>query len=210
MNIKRKHSEQQFYHFGKNQTLHIQGEWRINYLNEIHHALQQNSFKEVRRVDGSKLSEIDTASIMTLFRALCISNISKDHIEWIDFKPRHQEIIKLSIASVEDPCEVASIDNDSTFTQIGKAAYHAIGVLSSLSEFIGHIGLEFFSLLRNPKLFRLKETVTQIHHAGINAVGICILVTFLIGIVLAYLTGIQIEQYGICLLYTSPSPRDRG
>jgi phospholipid/cholesterol/gamma-HCH transport system permease protein len=50
--------------------------------------------------------------------------------------------------------------------------------------------------LTSPKNFRFKETVSQIDQSGFFAIGIVSLVTFLIGIVIAYLMGNQLRYYG--------------
>ena len=45
-------------------------------------------------------------------------------------------------------------------------------------------------------LFRLKETVSQFETVTLDAIGIVALVTFLIGIVFAYLLGVQAQRFG--------------
>jgi phospholipid/cholesterol/gamma-HCH transport system permease protein len=55
---------------------------------------------------------------------------------------------------------------------------------------------EIFFTLVYPKRFRFKELISQIDQTGLNAIPICALVTFLIGIVIAYLLGNQLQYYG--------------
>ena len=62
--------------------------------------------------------------------------------------------------------------------------------------FVGHCTLEVGRTITSPSLLRHKELSVQIQDTGLNAVPIVSLLTFLIGIVIAYLTGVQIEQYG--------------
>jgi phospholipid/cholesterol/gamma-HCH transport system permease protein len=47
-----------------------------------------------------------------------------------------------------------------------------------------------------PGSLRFKELFVQLEQVGLNAIPICALITFLIGIVIAYLTGVQLEYYG--------------
>jgi phospholipid/cholesterol/gamma-HCH transport system permease protein len=56
--------------------------------------------------------------------------------------------------------------------------------------------LEAAQLLRRPGRFRLRETVSQFESVGFDAVPIVALVNFLIGVVFAYLLGVQAQRYG--------------
>ena len=56
--------------------------------------------------------------------------------------------------------------------------------------------LEALALLRRPGRFRAKETVAQFEAVGLDAIPIVALVTFLIGVVFAYLLGVQAQRYG--------------
>jgi phospholipid/cholesterol/gamma-HCH transport system permease protein len=64
--------------------------------------------------------------------------------------------------------------------------------LTFVKSFIIEIKKDFTT----PSNFRFKELVSQIDQTGIFAIGIVSLVTFLIGIVIAYLMGNQLRYYG--------------
>src|SRR6185295_4366063 len=55
---------------------------------------------------------------------------------------------------------------------------------------------EALTLARRPRRFRLRETVSQFESVGFDAVPIVALVNFLIGVVFAYLLGVQAQRYG--------------
>jgi len=50
--------------------------------------------------------------------------------------------------------------------------------------------------LRRPSLFRPRETVAQFEAVCIDAVPIVALINFLIGVVIAYVLGVQAQRYG--------------
>lgn len=83
-----------------------------------------------------------------------------------------------------------------TLAIIGKASLDFINEVKSIYSFVKKIGREIILSLKNPKSFRYKETITQIDQSGFFAIGIVCLVTFLIGIVVAYLMGNQLQSYG--------------
>jgi phospholipid/cholesterol/gamma-HCH transport system permease protein len=51
-------------------------------------------------------------------------------------------------------------------------------------------------LARKPGLFRIRETVAQFEAVCIDAIPIVALVNFLIGVVIAYVLGVQAQRYG--------------
>jgi phospholipid/cholesterol/gamma-HCH transport system permease protein len=69
-------------------------------------------------------------------------------------------------------------------------------ILQAHNAFVGVVALELLRLIRRPKLFRFKETVSQFETVCLDAIPIVALVTFLIGVVFAYLLGLQAQRYG--------------
>jgi phospholipid/cholesterol/gamma-HCH transport system permease protein len=71
-----------------------------------------------------------------------------------------------------------------------------------LHELVGHVnyfGAAVVGLVRslvNPRAIRVRELTTQFEHVCLNAIPVIALVTLLIGIVVAYLLGLQAEKYG--------------
>src|SRR5262249_22690437 len=80
--------------------------------------------------------------------------------------------------------------------RLGIAATQVSRVLRTHSAFVGEVATEMLALVRQPQLFRFKESVSQFESAVLDAVPIVALVTFLIGVVFAYLLGLQAQRYG--------------
>ncbi len=88
------------------------------------------------------------------------------------------------------------LENSLSFEQIGRAAHNLTLDVINTSAFIKKVFAEFGYIFANGKRARIKETVSQIDQTGFFAVGIISLVNFLIGIVIAYLMGNQLQYYG--------------
>lgn len=63
-------------------------------------------------------------------------------------------------------------------------------------EFIGELSLTFIRLLKNPKDIPFRSTISVIETAGVYALPIIGLLSFLIGITLTYQMGLQLKNYG--------------
>jgi phospholipid/cholesterol/gamma-HCH transport system permease protein len=62
--------------------------------------------------------------------------------------------------------------------------------------YLGIIAAAFGEVLLRPRRLRARELAAQFDQVCIRAIPVVALVTFLIGVVIAYLLGLQAEQYG--------------
>jgi phospholipid/cholesterol/gamma-HCH transport system permease protein len=63
-------------------------------------------------------------------------------------------------------------------------------------EFIGEVTFTCLRLFRHPKYIPLKSIVSVIENAGVYALPIIALLSFLIGVTLTYQMGLQLKSYG--------------
>jgi phospholipid/cholesterol/gamma-HCH transport system permease protein len=62
--------------------------------------------------------------------------------------------------------------------------------------FLGDIALAFARLLRGTARFRKADLLDVIQQCGANALGIVTLISFLVGIILAFMGAVQLQQFG--------------
>ncbi len=194
-------------------TIALEGSWRLAHLQEIADALAEISpqSRSARVLDGSKLEELDTASAMLLFKYLAptTSNRSQpgspktDQKQTFTLQNFHEEpaaIIQLVERSYQAPHPLRETPDLGLIGEIGFTTVSTSSVFVRLLQFIGETSVEMLRSTIRPKLIRVKELFVQLELAGIDAIPIVCLVTFLIGIVVAYLFGIQIARYGANIL----------
>ncbi|WP_457607852.1 MlaE family lipid ABC transporter permease subunit [Nitratifractor sp.] len=80
--------------------------------------------------------------------------------------------------------------------RIGKSAVEEYRTLLAFLRFFGELSVSFFRLFLQPKNFRFKETVYHIEHSGLDALFIIGLTSFLVGLVIAYESLVQLSQFG--------------
>jgi phospholipid/cholesterol/gamma-HCH transport system permease protein len=83
--------------------------------------------------------------------------------------------------------------------RVGSAVLAMTRVMKAHVDFVGVVTIELLRLARAPGRFRSKETVAQFEAVCIDAVPIVALVNFLIGVVIAYVLGVQAQRYGATL-----------
>jgi len=79
---------------------------------------------------------------------------------------------------------------------IGKTAVTKYHGFKDFLAFVGELFAALLIYILNPKSIRFKEIYAAIEESSINALGIIALTTFLIGVVLAYQSAIQLKTYG--------------
>ena len=90
-----------------------------------------------------------------------------------------------------------SIQDENKFLySLGKLSYnYYIGIISFF-EFLGNLFAAELHYLKSPKNIRYKEIAFEINESGIKALPIIALTSFLIGLVLAYQSAVQLKIYG--------------
>lgn len=191
-------SPSQFFHLETKDRLSrlgLRGFWRINHLTDLEASLKQVTLAPDSRleIDGSELQQIDTASAMILLKTLgsVVQEVQLSH-----FKPEHEHILQLVQSNLKEPWPLRHEEKLGLLARVGKANIDLLKVLGNLCSFVGESTLVLLKTLLKPATLRFREFVVQLELVGVAAIPIVSLVTFLIGVVVAYLFGIQIEKYG--------------
>jgi phospholipid/cholesterol/gamma-HCH transport system permease protein len=80
--------------------------------------------------------------------------------------------------------------------RLGHRSLRALGDTVDFGAFIGEVALRSLLQLTRPWRIRWRETFVELAHAGYKALPILGLLSFLLGVVIAYQGGVQLRQYG--------------
>lgn len=151
------------------------------------------------RVDLSNLAALDTAGAWLLFRALAGLREAGAEIDLAGVSRRHRPLIDI-VAQIhaEKP---AGFHPQSTgflgvLEHLGGGLIRALIHGRDLLNFYGLTTIVFLRTVTDPRRLRPKALVTQIEETGLNALPIVGLLSFLIGVVLAYLMSDQLTRFG--------------
>ncbi len=178
--------------------LRLKGVWRLARLSALCRTLGAQQFAAETKLilDGGSLEEIDTSSALVLLQHLYDAGYQREQIVMERFSPAHQSVIDLAFSCARPGIGLKPNSPPGFLGNLGRGAQASLATVLSLVSFIGSTTAEFIRALMSPALLRLKELVVQLEVSGMNAVPIVVLVTFLIGVVTAYLAGVQMERYG--------------
>lgn len=84
----------------------------------------------------------------------------------------------------------------STFVHFGSTAIALGQDFKELIEFVGRITIVSLRTLIRPLSLRLSDTVLYMRRAGVDALPIVSLISFLLGLIIAFMSSVQLEQFG--------------
>jgi len=147
-------------------------------------------------VDGGSLTGLDTAGALVALRYLQRIGADPKSAAPRNFTPHHQRIIELVAGQLAELPAIGKAHSRGFFTTAGRDVVAFADLLVSYVQFLGYTAAGIGTLVLHPWRLRLKELAAQFQQVGITAIPVVVLVTFLIGVVIAYLLGLQAEKYG--------------
>ncbi|WP_395703337.1 MlaE family ABC transporter permease [Aquabacterium sp.] len=176
--------------------LQLHGAWRLAQLPAIEAALAQALAQPPAGpliVDGSALTELDSAAALVLLRALGAG--AGEGLQWQGFAPAQARILA-PLRSRPLPTLPAPPRRLHAVALLGRQAVEVVTLLLGHLNFLGHLLAAFAELLLAPRRLRRRELVVQLEQTGLAAIPVVALVSALIGLVFTYLLGLQAEKYG--------------
>jgi phospholipid/cholesterol/gamma-HCH transport system permease protein len=177
--------------------VHLGGAWRLRSLPAVLAALQGFELQRAEHVvlDGSRLESIDTAGGFLLLDRLGAlgckpAAIGKRHFG--EMQGRLLDLVRERMRASPAPRK----PRHGLLYRVGGATVSLFADLRRMVSFTGFVALELLKLTRRPGLFRPRETVAQFESVCIDAIPIVVLVNFLIGVVVAYVLGVEAQRYG--------------
>lgn len=178
-------------------VLHLAGAWCLATLRAQAEPLRQTlQPAAVQGIDGRALEHIDTAAALQLLEALAAAGVAPDSLPLQHFDPRHERVVEVVRKRYAETVVDAPHRPLTALGRFGKASADMGELLAGHVEFFGRTLVEFGRLALNPRQLRVHELFAQLGQVGMNAIPVVALVTFLIGVVMAYMLGLQAEKYG--------------
>ena len=178
-------------------VVHLAGAWRLHSLPAVLAALQGFNLQRAERLvlDGARLESIDTAGGFLLLDRLAALGCKPAAVGKRHFGEMQARILDLVGERMRAPQALHSPHRGLLY-RAGNATVRVFADLRRAVSFTGLVALELVKVARRPSLLRPRETVAQFESVCIDAIPIVVLVIFLIGIVVAYVLGVEAQRYG--------------
>lgn len=178
-------------------TLFLRGDWTVvnaGAIDAVLHAQLPAPAGDFQ-IDLGEIATLDTSGAWLAWRTLRGAGAGA---RFINAAPAHAALIEQVAGSWQpgDPAPPETASFQRVLERVGMAIVEAG---RDARYFVGFLGLILVTLgrtLRNPSRFRLTSFIHHVEEVGLNALPIVGLISFLIGIVLAYQGADQLKRFG--------------
>lgn len=145
-------------------------------------------------VDG--ISEWDSGLLAFLLNVIKICERRNIRMDRDALLPGVRRLLALATAVPEQKGTRGSTERRPLLVRIGDVAIGVAVEGRNILEFIGSVAIAFVKLIGGRARFRRRDLMLAIQECGAQALPIVTLISFLIGLILAFVGAVQLEQFG--------------
>jgi len=148
-------------------------------------------------VDLSEVTYVDDFGVLVLIQLRHMMTAQSGSFSLIHVTDRVREI--LSLLHFDDLTErvpLAKKQVPNVFIRLGDATLRHINDLRYLTSFTGSVFLGLLYVCLHPGSLRKEDTVLAMQRTGVDALPIVGLISFLLGLIMAFMSSVQLRQFG--------------
>jgi phospholipid/cholesterol/gamma-HCH transport system permease protein len=181
-------------------TLHLSGEWSMRHKGAAtaRTLSSLDAPPKPRRIafESSDLGEWDTSLLTFLERVLDLCRTRKIEVDRSGLPHGVQRLLDLAEAVPEKKDARTAESRESFLTRVGTMSVDLWRSFDEFLDFFGRVTIAFGRLFRGKARFRTSDLMIEIQSCGANALGIVTLISYLVGIILAFMGAVQLQQFG--------------
>lgn len=181
-------------------VLELAGPWTTMTVAPQDSALDSLSPDGARRarIDLTGIEALDTAGALLVHRT--VKQLSARGVEVVlsGGLKAYRDLVE-TVRSHDVPCPPPPPARGAVVTlleETGRATFSVCNEALNLVNFLGHTVVVLFGSLLRPGRIRMTALINQMERTGLNALPIVGLISFLIGVVLAYQGADQLRKFG--------------
>ena len=183
-------------------VLAVGGSWLVATAAELDHRLQALQVPAGKQVtfDLAGIDRIDTAGAWLLLRTEHDLEARGNAVELRNLPPSFAPLLdQVRAGGILAPAPHPRPANQTLIGFVAQIGEISIGLVARAYRILGFLGLVFetaLRLLRHPGRLRLTALVAQMEQTGVNALAIVGMMSFLVGVVIAYQGADQLRRFG--------------
>jgi len=184
-------------HIGEGGVLRCEGAWTIPHLTALGRALAAARWPRTPELtcNATHITAMDTGGAVVLYRLVMQLRQGGSHVSIEGLRPEFADILRM-VSSNWNRIELPAATRRGGLGQFQRAlmerTQHAVRAL----EFIGENAVGIWQALKRPSRIRWRALLRSLELDGFHALPITGLLSFLIGVVIAYQGAEQLRQFG--------------
>ncbi len=157
-------------------------------------AVLRGAPRTLTAIDATGISALDSAGVLQLLRLADQHGVPGPALR---FRPEHQALASTIVDVADDrPPRRRDYGVADALARLGATVVDIGGELLALVSFLGENLAKLGRLLRQPRRFRLTSTVFHMEQVGLDAVPLVVLLSYLVGAVIAFLGSTILRDFG--------------
>ena len=149
--------------------------------------------------DAAELRDWDSGLLTFLLGVSELCHKRKLTADWSPLPEGVRSLIQLAEAVPEKTGARAEVTHTSFIEELGHEAISWAQGLDDFLRFLGEVAISFVRLATGKARFRRVDLMIVLQDCGASAFGIVTLVTFLVGVILAFMGAVQLQQFGAAI-----------
>jgi phospholipid/cholesterol/gamma-HCH transport system permease protein len=180
--------------------LRLAGDWRLRAPrpspDAVDAALAAHAGLNRIAFESAELARWDSGLLIFLIELRRLQTARGVAIEPSGLPPGVQRLLELASTTSERPGTGTPAARAPMLARVGEATMRRADAALGAIDFLGETTLALGRLLRGRASFRSRDLWLMIQQAGAEALPIVSLISFLVGVILAFLGAIQLAQFG--------------
>jgi phospholipid/cholesterol/gamma-HCH transport system permease protein len=171
------------------------GAWVLRGLEPLEHRLQELAQPEARAlsIDASAVTAMDTSGAWLLHRTVHSLQESGCSVQLSGLRPEFEALLRLVASRQPRQAPATQLP---LLERIGRQSWRSLNNGIGMLSFLGENALVLLQVLAHPRRIRWRPILYNLQTAGFEALPITGLLSFLIGIVIAYQGAEQLQRFG--------------
>jgi phospholipid/cholesterol/gamma-HCH transport system permease protein len=180
--------------------LRLSGLWRIEggvpNPDEAKRHLDANPAIRRMTFDAQGVTEWDSGLLIFLGKVIAENDRRRIESDRTGLPEGVRRLLALASAVPERKDARQGSRRPSWLARIGSEAVEAADQTRATLAFLGEVFLASLKLVRGTARFRVTDLLVNLQECGAAALGIVTLISFLVGVILAYVGAVQLRQFG--------------
>ena len=173
----------------------VGGDWRLSEPVPSWNSVVGKRTAASVRVVAEDLGKWDTSLVLFLAhgRAWCLESKNSFHAEAL---PGDLQALLLRVSTMVAPKPMAKSAVKSNWALLETVEKKWASQAMEIVTFVGECALGFIGVARKPRRFRWMDCLVQMQQCWASSLPIVSLVSFLVGVILAFQAAVQLQQFG--------------
>jgi phospholipid/cholesterol/gamma-HCH transport system permease protein len=148
-------------------------------------------------VDLAGLEYLDSAGALALLEFQSESQARAVPVAFVNPTDRVKGIMGLiDPEALKTPPLIAERGSDNVVEQLGEGARRFASDLFEVTTFLGELLIALFQAMLRPRSVRWQDVAAYMKKAGVDGLPIVGLLSFLLGLIIAFMSSLQLKQFG--------------